>query len=76
VSAYSSLSRDVFDCSELERAAHSVSQAQRYLASLSLSTGSGSVSASQRLDITAILTVRGSVRGRVTDRFTAENGVT
>ena len=46
MAAYTSISRDVFDCSELERAAHSVAQAKRYLASLhpasTVSGGGGS----------------------------------
>lgn len=47
---YSSLSRDIFDCSELERAAHSVAQAERYLASLShsISAGRGTSSVTQK----------------------------
>ena len=50
ISAYASLSRDVFDCSELERAAHAAAHAQRFLSALSLSTsGSASASMNQRL---------------------------
>jgi hypothetical protein len=50
VAKYSSLSRDIFDCSELERAAHSVAQAERYLASLShsISAGRGTSSVTQK----------------------------
>jgi hypothetical protein len=50
ISAYASLSRDVFDCSELERAAHAAAHAQRSLSALSLSTtGSTGASMNQRL---------------------------
>lgn len=49
VTAFSHLSRDVFDCSELERAAHSAAQAQRFLSILSLSAGGGSINVNQRM---------------------------
>lgn len=49
MAAFSSLSRDVFDCSELERAAHSAAQAQRFLTSLSPQAGGGNVSVNQRV---------------------------
>ena len=49
VTAFSSLSRDIFDCSELERAAHSAAQAQRFLTSISPPAGGGTVSVNQRV---------------------------
>ena len=47
--AFSSLSRDVFDCSELERGAYAAAQAQRFLAALPSTAGVGAASMNQRL---------------------------
>ena len=47
--AFSSLSRDVFDCSELERGAYAAAQAQRFLAALPSIAGVGAASMNQRL---------------------------
>ena len=49
VTAFNTLSRDIFDCSELERAAHSAALAKRFLTSLSSSAGIVGGSANQRL---------------------------
>ena len=48
MSAFSSLSRDVFDCSELERGAYAAAQAQRFLSALPSSVGAGGANMNQR----------------------------